>query len=195
MRHLTEEMQPVIHVAYLTGWRLSSEILPLKRSQLDVKSGWLRLDPGETKNKEGRNFPLTEELRGVLEAQTARTRALEREMGQIIPWLFHRQDGRQIKSLKHAFASACKAAGVPGRKIHDFRRTAGRNFERIGVSRSAAKKMGGWKTDSMYQRYAIADEVALKEAAAKIDASLVSTEGTQHLSKLSQSKGSQSRAK
>jgi hypothetical protein len=84
---------------------------------------------------------------------------------------------------------------VPGRKIHDFRRTAGRNFERIGVSRSAAKKMGGWKTDSMYQRYAIADEVALKEAAAKIDASLVSTEGTQHLSKLSQSKGSQSRAK
>jgi hypothetical protein len=34
---------------------------------VDFQGSWLRLEPGETKNGEGRNFPLTRELRNVLE--------------------------------------------------------------------------------------------------------------------------------
>jgi integrase len=64
--------------------------------------------------------------------------------------------------------SACKAAGVPGRLRHDFRRTACRNLERAGVSRSAAMAMVGHKTQAIYSRYAIADEASLKEAAVKL---------------------------
>jgi len=49
----------------------------------------------------------------------------------------------------------CRDAGVPGRILHDFRRTAVRNLERPGVSRSAAMKLTGHKTESVYRRYAI----------------------------------------
>jgi integrase len=56
---------------------------------------------------------------------------------------------------------------MPGRIVHDFRRTACRNLERQGISRSAAMKMVGHKTEAIYRRYAIADELVLKEAAAK----------------------------
>jgi integrase len=133
MRHLPDDLRPVIHVAYLTGWRLASELLTRHWKHVDFTHGWLRLEPGETKNNEGRQFPLTTELRVVLEAQRERTRQLEREQGRINPWVFHR-DGSPIKAaLRRQWKRACKAAGVPGRLIHDFRRTAVRNLERAGV--------------------------------------------------------------
>jgi hypothetical protein len=53
----------------------------------------------------------------------------------------------------------------------------------MGISRSAAMKMVGHKTEAIYRRYAIADEVALKEAAAKIDVRQMSAESPSHLLK------------
>jgi hypothetical protein len=67
---------------------------------------------------------------------------------------------------------------VPGRHLHDFRRTAVRNFERLGISRSAGKAMVGHQTDAIYERYAIADSASLREAAAKIDSSVGTLLGT-----------------
>src|SRR5262249_27583207 len=89
-----------------------------------------------------RQFPLTSELRAVLEQQLARTRAMERVTGQVTPWLFHR-NGEPMKSYRRAWRRACTKAGLPDRIPHDFRRTAVRNLERAGVSRSAAMKMVG----------------------------------------------------
>ena len=65
--------------------------------------------------------------------------------------------------------NACTAAGVPGRLLHDMRRSAVRNLERDGVSRSAAMAMVGDRTEAIYRRYAIVDAGALRDAAAKID--------------------------
>jgi integrase len=45
--------------AYITGWRLKSEVLSLRWSQVDLNAGEVRLEPGTTKNKEGRTFPFT----------------------------------------------------------------------------------------------------------------------------------------
>jgi hypothetical protein len=53
---------------------------------------------------------------------------------------------------------------------HDFRRTAVRNLERAGVARSAAMEMVGHRTESIYRRYAIADEAMLRESGAKLAA-------------------------
>jgi len=169
LSHLPEDLKPVIEVAYVTGWRIKSEILTRQKSHLDLVQGWLRLDPGETKNGEGRMFPLTPELRAVLERQLARTREKEMTTGQIIPWLFHRE-GEPIRSFRRAWLTACKRAGVPHRIPHDFRRSAVRNLERAGVPRSAAMALIGHKTEAIYMRYAIADEGMLREGVAKLAA-------------------------
>jgi len=52
--------------------------------------------------------------------------------------------------------------------MHDFRRTAVRNLERAGVSRSAAMKITRHRTESVYRRYAIVSDSDLREGAAKL---------------------------
>jgi integrase len=74
-------LRPVVQTAYITGWRVPSEILTRQRHHLDLDGGWLRLDPGETKNRKGRNFPLTPELLTILKAQVDHTRELELATG------------------------------------------------------------------------------------------------------------------
>ena len=65
----------------------------------------------------------------------------------------------------------CKSnVGYPSALFHDFRRSAGRTLERSGVPRSTAMKMVGHETESIYKRYAIQDEVMLREGAARLDA-------------------------
>ena len=65
-------------------------------------------------------------------------------------------DGKLIKKI---------GARIP----HDFWRTAVRNLERSGVSRSDAMKMVGHKSEAIYRRYAISDEKSMTEAADKLD--------------------------
>src|SRR5439155_5507135 len=48
--------------------------------------------------------------------------------------------------------------GVPGRLVHDLRRTAVRNLERAGVPRSTAMQLTGHRTEAVYRRYAIVSE-------------------------------------
>src|SRR3984893_8347032 len=76
--------------------------------------------------------------------------------------------GLRIGDFRKAWATACRLAGVPGRLVHDFRRTAVRNLERAGVPRSAAMKMTGHKTEAVYSGYAITDSAMLQEAAIKL---------------------------
>jgi integrase len=91
----------VVTSAYITGWRDRSELLSLQWRHVDLNAGWLRLEPGESKNGEGRNFPLTAGLRDVLEAQRDRVRELERATGQIIPWVFPVADGSRLTGFKY----------------------------------------------------------------------------------------------
>jgi integrase len=57
LQRLPEPVQPVAKFAYITGWRIDSEVLSLEWRQVDFAAGEVRLDPGKTKNGEGRTFP------------------------------------------------------------------------------------------------------------------------------------------
>src|SRR5262245_31677603 len=59
-RHLPQDLQVAMTVAYPFGWR-KREVLGLKRHQHDAQDGTLRLEPGTTKNREGRLVRLTPE--------------------------------------------------------------------------------------------------------------------------------------
>ncbi len=167
---LPEDLRPVVEFAYLTGWR-KGEILPLQWRQVDFSAGVIRLEPGTTKNDEGRTFPflVLPALELLLKRQREHTEACQRTMGQIIPWVSHR-NGKPIKDFRNAWERACKEAGLQGKVFHDFRRTAVRNLERAGVPRSAAMKLTGHKTETVYRRYAIVSESDLAEGVKKLAA-------------------------
>jgi integrase len=167
--NLPEYLRPVIQTAYITGWRINSEILTRQKHHVDLDSGCLRFEPSGANDEKGRSFPLTAELRKVLTRQLEKTAELEQKAGRIIPWLFHR-DGKPIKDFRKAWTAACQRADVVGKVPDDFRRTAVRNLERAGVSRSAAMMMVGHRSESIYRGIAIADEVVLNESAAKLAA-------------------------
>jgi integrase len=166
-RNLPEALQPVISFAFITGWRIRSEVLPLQWRQIDFAAGRVMLDVGSTKNQEARTFPLTVELRELLVAQKAKAEALKQK-GTICPWVFHR-DGVRIKTFRRSWLTACRRAGTPGRIPHDFRRTAVRNLVRAGIPERVAMTMTGHKTRAVFERYNIVSEGDLDMAAQKLN--------------------------
>jgi integrase len=163
-------------IAYTFGWRTQSEVLTLERRQVDVEAGTVRLDPGTTKNDDGRVCYMTPDLRRQMAAQIDRVRALERKLGRVTPFLFPHLTGRHTgtrrRDYRKAWKTACKDAGVPGKLRHDFRRTAVRNLERSSVPRSVAMKITGHRTEAVYRRYAIVNDAQLQEAAARLAGTL-----------------------
>jgi integrase len=180
-RQLSPDLADAVQFMFITGWRSRSEVLPLRWPQVDFAGGFVRLEPGTTKNGEGRAFPLIAELRALLERRQAITRRCERAQGRIIAHVFHRY-GKPIKSLRRAWRTACKDAGRPGLLLHDLRRSAVRNLERAGISRSVAMKLTGHKTEAVYRRYAIVAESDLREAGTKLAAALGTVAATAPLS-------------
>ena len=176
LARLPAALQPVIQFAYVTGWRITSEVLPLEWRQVDLQGGIVRLDPGTTKNRAGRVFPLTRELRLLLEAQHAEHERLKKA-GQIEPWVFFRlvakgrggkKEPKPIRAFGKTWKRACTAAGCPGRIPHDLRRTAVRNMVRVGIPERVAMQMTGHKTRSVFERYNIVSEGDLRMAANRL---------------------------
>ena len=172
-----------VTVAHTFGWRMQSEVLPLERRHLDLDAGTLRLDPGMTKNDDGRLVYLTPELKAMLGAQVVRVKALERQLGRVIPFLFPHLNGgdprraggprrtvlgAQRYDFRRAWRRACREAGVPGRLRHDFRRTAVRNLVASGVSERVAMTVTGHRTRSVFDRYHIVSPADLQEATRKL---------------------------
>ncbi|MCC6848268.1 MAG: tyrosine-type recombinase/integrase [Deltaproteobacteria bacterium] len=169
---LPEWLRAPVTFAYHTGWRMRDEVLQLKWSNVDLDAGVVRLEPGTTKNKDGRVIFATDELAALLQGQL--------DIASRYPQcdlVFHR-DGKVIKTFHGRFREACGDAGVPDRIPHDFRRTAVRNMIRAGIPERVAMQMSGHKTRSVFDRYHIVAEGDLREAAARLNAAFRSSAAT-----------------
>jgi integrase len=173
-RRLPADLADFVSFLHTTGWRWRSEAARLRWTDVAFVPGEVRLDPGTTKTGEGRVFPFTAELRSLLERRRVLTRERERDLGRVVPYVFTRPNGDPLGSFNKAWATACRAAGVPGRVLHDFRRTAVRNLVRAGVAERVAMQMVGWKSRQMLDRYHIVSAADLIDAARKIDAARAS---------------------
>ena len=149
--------------AYKTGWRMS-EITGLTWNQVDRDKGIVRLEPGETKNDDGRTVYLDEELQEVFNGQWG----ARRKSRKLTPYVFPGNNGdEQIKDFRGSWNSACEDANIGKKLFHDFRRTAVRNMVRAGIPEAIAMKISGHKTRSVFDRYNIVNDADLQLAAQK----------------------------
>ena len=79
------------------------------------------------------------------------------------PLVFHR-DGIPVRRWRTAWRTACQAAGVPTRFLHDCRRTAARNLIRANVPERVAMLLTGHKSRAIFDRYNIIHEQELLDA-------------------------------
>lgn len=159
---LPDHLKVAATIAYFTGMRLG-EILDLRWDHIDWDNGTIRLDPGTTKNNEGRLLPMMSDVRETLEQWWLKT---EKDSPKC-PWICHYR-GERFSRIYRAWRTACKRVGLEGRLFHDLRRSAVRNLVRAGVPQAVAKKISGHKTDSVFNRYNIVSQGDLMEATKQI---------------------------
>jgi len=180
-----EVYRDIATVAYITGWRTDSEILPLEWRHIDLAGGELRLDAKMAKNKDGRVFPLTPELRAVFVKRDQLRQQLRKD-GILCQWVWVRlvatlrggaaaaspKVPKRIANFYKAWKRAAKAAGYPGSMPHDARRTAIRYGSRQGLSEGLNMKLRGHKTRKVFDLYNIISDADLREASAKLAGAL-----------------------
>ncbi len=157
--HLSPDYRDMLNFAYYTGWR-RQEILGLEWREVDLGGGVIRLSCERSKTKAGRVLPLSPPLREVL-ARRLQARRLD------TPLVFHK-DGRPIGDWRKSWDRACTLAGLPGKRLHDCRRTMARNLVRSGVPERVAMAILGHKTRSIFDRYNIVSETDLKQATVRL---------------------------
>jgi integrase len=177
------------------AWR-SNELKQLRVKQLDLERRTIRLDPGTTKNKDGRTAVMTDSVFMLLSACVAGKSADDH--------VFTRANGKPVIDFRAAWHSASVAAGVGhwicplapcqgqtltsesqcpkckriwladerryrGALWHDWRRTGVRAMIRRGISEGVAMKISGHRTRAVFDRYNIVSEADLREAARKMN--------------------------
>jgi hypothetical protein len=73
---------------------MQNEVLMLAWRMMDFAAGTLYLDPGMTKNDDGRIVYLTPGVSRMLHQQQVLVNLLECQSGLIIPWVFPHLEGR-----------------------------------------------------------------------------------------------------
>jgi len=180
-------LRALLAVAYNYGWR-RSELESLEVRQVDFKGRTIDLDPGTTKNDDGRVVVMTQEVFQLLRACARRKSPDDK--------VFTRGDGSKLGDFRKAWQNVCVRAGLgkvtcrrcnqemkkskcqkcktpsgrySGLILHDLRRTSCRNLRRLGISEKTIMTICGWKSRAVFDRYNIVDHSDLEQAARLLD--------------------------
>jgi len=153
-------LRTMLALGYTYGFR-KAELLNMRVGQVDLFSRSIRLNPGETKNGEGRTVTLTEECYQLV-AQMMRGRRADE-------FLLTRENSKPVKDFRVTWAALTESAKMPGLLFHDLRRSAVRNMVRRGVTERVAMRISGHKSRSVFDRYNIVSESDLADAALKVE--------------------------
>ena len=164
IEELPKHLDPVVQFALATGCR-KSEILHLEWNRVDFTRRVAWLDPGTTKNGEGRGIPLNRDA--VL--------ALRSVQGKHSRWCFTWGSDR-LKSIGKAWMRALARADIENFRFHDLRHTWASWHVMSGTSLPELMELGGWKSYEMVLRYAHLAPEHLSTAAARIERAMESVE-------------------
>jgi len=145
-------LRTIVTVAFYMGMR-KSEILYLTWSEVDLKTGLIRLAGTRTKNKTARSIPIHPRVRELLQG-------LPRGLHTDRVFL---HGGKPVKEFKNAFTAACVRAGLKDFTFHDLRHCAVNNLRLAGNDFFRIMAISGHKTMSVFKRYNKVNEKELQE--------------------------------
>lgn len=87
-----------------------------------------------------------------------------------------RSNGSAVRDFRRDWERITARAGLPGLLVHDLRRSAAKALRKAGVPESVTMATGGWKTASMFRRYAIVSSADQREAMEKLEADRAKTD-------------------
>ena len=150
-------LRPIITGLLTTGAR-RSELMALRWISVDFERGTVLL----TKTKAGRNrvIPINAELHEVLTALKSRSKS---------EYVFTGPEGRPVKSVRGAFVSACRRAGLKGLRLHDLRHTFATRLIRRGVDIITVQSLLGHSSVTTTQRYTHSGELEKREAVRRLE--------------------------
>jgi len=151
VQHSSEHLKPIIITASNTGMRLG-EILRLKWSQIDLNTRRIRVE--NTKSGKNRLIEINQNLYDVLRLKNGQS-----------PYVFPNPDtGKPLTTVKRAFKSACRRAGIEGLRFHDMRHTFGTRLIQSGVDIETVRDLMGHHSISVTQRYLHTNEKRRRDA-------------------------------
>ncbi|MFH2061060.1 MAG: tyrosine-type recombinase/integrase [Pseudomonadota bacterium] len=169
MKHSEGHTKAIISMGYYTGMR-KGEILNLTWDKIDLAARLIRLEAGDTKDKEARNIPICKELFKVL---------------MVLPNRIHGSNadnhvfqfrGKPITDIRTALRQACKDAGIEyGRFVkggfifHDLRHTFNTNMRKAGGAESVIMAITGHSTRAMFDRYNRIDDDDTRKAIEQLE--------------------------
>jgi integrase len=149
-------LKPIVQLLLATAAR-KRELLYAKVEHIDMERAELLLPM--TKNGRSRRVPLSKAAIAVI-------KDLPRPSGS--PWLLtNPKTGLPFDDIKHGWHAACKAASLPGLRIHDLRHAAIGAMINNGVDLFVAGRVAGHLRPESTARYAF---VADKTLAAAVEA-------------------------
>jgi integrase len=144
--HLPSDIADAVQFLFFSAWRIG-EVRSLEWRDYDRADGVIRLRPERSKNKHSRVLPVEGEIASVMEARLQKRRL-------DCPLIFH-QEGEPIGDFRKVWKKACASIGLPGRIVHDLRRSGVRHLIRAGVPPHTVMAFSGHRTNSMLKRYDI----------------------------------------
>lgn len=167
---LHPDIRPIVGFGFYTALR-SRELTGLSWAAVDREAGEFRIRSEETKNEEPRSVPYraVPALEGIVETQWERAQDVLRRTGRFPERVFFRlRNGAPIRDFRTAWKNGCTRAGYPALIFHDIRRSAARIMTRSGIPERVAMRIGGWKTRSVFDNYAISSLEDVREEMGKL---------------------------
>jgi integrase len=138
-----------IRLALNTGCR-RDEMLRMEWSRVDLQGRLMHLEGHHTKSGRRRSIPLNDVARAAI-VNRARFRA---QHCPDSPWLFCREDGSRIGTVRRSFGTACRRAGIEDFHIHDLRHTCAAWLVTAGVPLPEIRDLLGHASVTMTEKYA-----------------------------------------
>lgn len=151
LKHLPAHLHPLMVFLFTTGCRIGAAV-SITWDMVSTDCTKMFLPPNIYKNKDPITLALTSELVALLKLATSKQ--------------FRQGDAPvfDATNLRREWHKAVVAAGMPNLIIHDLRRSGARNLRASAVPETTIMQIGGWKTRSVFIRYAIVAEGDIADA-------------------------------